>query len=471
VATTQSTVVVKSHEPTTLKPVDQVAPAPLKGEVRIDKLLIDGLDFRVEDNAVTPPMVIPLNGLDVEVRNISSRSPYEDKPIRFSAIVNADKVKLHKRGSQEFENRDLFSQITANGEVSLYPKLHGWAKTSVSGLDLASLQGPAKELGENLTNGVYDSTVDLRFDPTGAVAITPKFTLTDLSLSEPPNGLIYRTLHLPAPLDVAIGAVQGADGSIVIAPPPIKIQMDQKQLPIAQIGGAAGEAVARVILTAITAAPLKAANDVGGLIGLSGGAKPSEEPPTTIPFAPGSIAVGPNQFSDLVPLLKKLHKDDSLTVTIRHELGDGDITIASVRANPTPEQCRNLESQLRSRKAELLQLRASAAGQARAQLVSLGAKAAQPALDHLRAIDRELAGNEESLDQVGELLKPGAARLSERRTRTAALQLATDRMSAIQSVIIAQGISADRVKTVTAKFDPQAGLDGGEIMITAVERK
>jgi hypothetical protein len=460
---------VPTGEPTG-EPVASAAEVKPRGEVRIDKLLIDGLDFRVEDSAVTPPMVIPLNGLDVEVKNISTLSPYEDKPIRFSALVNADKVKLRKRGAttRELEDRDLFSQITANGEVSLYPQLHGWAKTSVSGLDLAALQGPAKQFGENLTAGVYDSSVDLRFDPTGAVAITSKFVLTDLSLSEPPNGLIFRTLNLPAPLDAAIGAVQGADGSIAL---PLNVSLDPKHISYADLGLAAAGGVSQVLVTAIAAAPLKAANDVSGLIGLGGGDKAPENLTTLVSFAPGSSAVGAQQYSQLVPLLKKLHDDQSLTVTIKHTLGMGDIRLSSVRANPSPEQCRNLEAQLRLRKAELLQLRADAAGQARAQLVSLGAESAAAALQHVRAIDRELAGVEESLDQMGDLLRPGAAKLAERRTRSAALQIANDRSASIQSVILAQGISADRVKTVNAQFNPADELDGGQVVITAVHTR
>jgi hypothetical protein len=469
-ASTQTVVVTNLQMPPPPSSVTRAKQTADTGEVRIDKLLIDGLDFRVEDSAVDPPLVIPLNGLDVEVRNISSRSPLEDKPIRFSAIVNADKVKLRKKGAttQAFEDRDLFSQITANGEVSLYPKLHGWAKTSVSGLDLAALQGPARALGEDLRAGVYDSTVDLRFDPTGAIVVNSRFVLTDLSLSEPPNGLIYRTLKLPAPLDVAIGAVQGADGSISL---PLSVSVDPQHISYADLGLAAAGGVSQVVVTAIAAAPLKAANDVGGLLGLPGEKKTAENITSTILFAPGSGAIGADQSAQLAPLLQKLHDDPALTVTLRHTLGGGDIRLAGVRANPTPEQSTALEAALRSRKQQLLQERADTAGQARAKLVSLGSIAAEPTLQHLRSIDRELESTEDSLDQIGELLKPGADRLTERRTRSAALQIASDRLSAIQSAILSTGISPDRVKSINARFNPEDNLDGGEIVITAVEKK
>jgi hypothetical protein len=440
-----------------------------KGEIRIDKLLISGLDFYVEDTAVTPPLVIPLNGLDVEVRNLSSLAPYEDSPIRFSAIVNAGKVNLPKHGSNPpvMEQRDLFSQITANGEVSLYPKLHGWAKTSVSSLDLAALQGAAAQFNETLTAGLYDSTVDLRFDPTGAVVVNSRFTLTDLSLSEPPGGLIYRTLHLPAPLDACIGAVQGADGSIAL---PVNLSVDPKDVSYVSVGTAAAGAVVNVITTAVLAAPQKTLNDFGGIIGL-GGKNAPQDLTTTIPFAPGSAAFGPEQSAAIARLLQELHDDSSLTVTLKQQLGGGDVDLSRVRANPTSEQSASLESQLRSRKAQLLQLRADAAGRARADLVSLGESAAADSLDHLRAIDREIAATDESLDEMGELLKPGADRLANRRTKAAALQIANDRLSAVRAALLAAGVDHDRVKMLSAQFNPSDDKQGGKLVILVVKTK
>jgi hypothetical protein len=454
------------------QPAVEVPPSPPvekpKGDISIDKLLISGLDFRVEDNAFDPPLVIPLNELDVEVRHLSSLCPYEDRPIRFSAVVSADKVKLKKKGTDELEDRDLFSQITANGDVSLYPRLHGWAKTSVSGLELAELDGPARKYGENLTAGLYDSTVDLRFDPDGAIAVTSKFTLTDLSLSEPHDGPIRRLLNLSVPLDVAIGAVQDADGSISL---PVNVSVDPKHISYTDLGLAAAGGVSQVIVTAIAAAPLKAANDVLGMVGIGGGSKQPENLTTKITFSPASAAIGADQTASLTPLLKQLSDDSKLTVTLRNQIGVGDVAIARLRANPTKDQCNALESQLRSRKEELLTLRADTAGRARAQLMSLGSTPAGPVLEQLRAIDRELAATEESLDQVGELLRPGAERLAERRTKAAALEISRQRMKSLQSTLQAAGIAADRIKVINPTFNPAKELDGGVVTLTAVHTK
>ena len=40
------------------------------------------------------------------------------------------------------------------GDVSLYPQPKGWIKTSVSGFDLAELQGEAKQAGVTVVAGV-----------------------------------------------------------------------------------------------------------------------------------------------------------------------------------------------------------------------------------------------------------------------------------------------------------------------------
>src|SRR6185369_1837397 len=85
---------------TTQEIVVQVAratPAPTTrpvGEFRINRLLVTGADVLLEDHAVDPPLRIPINSMDVEVRDLSTNSLYEDRPIRFSAVLGSDKVKL-----------------------------------------------------------------------------------------------------------------------------------------------------------------------------------------------------------------------------------------------------------------------------------------------------------------------------------------------------------------------------------------
>jgi hypothetical protein len=228
--------------------------------------------------------------------------------------------------------------------------------------------------------------------------------------------------------------------------------------------------VSQVIVTALAAEPMKAANGLGGMIGLGGNKQP-QDLTTVIPFPAGSSAMGGGPSAALAPLLKKLKDDPSLTVTLKHLLGTGDVKIAGTRANPSKEQSASLESQLRQRKADLLAMRAQAAGKARALLVSSGAEGADATLQQLRAIDRELSSTEESLDQMGELLRPGAEKQADRRTRAAALRIAADRLEELKGALGIAGISADRIKSISPQFNPADDLDGGEIVIAVVVKK
>jgi hypothetical protein len=487
----QSPSPVPASEPSTQPAIAVVKPV---GEIRIDRLLISGLDVQFDDYALNPPLVIPLNGLDVDVRNISSLAPYEDLPMRFSAIVNAGKVKLRKRESigagiatlfgkaeklvgvkaaaakpPQTEERDLFAQITATGEISLYPKLHGWAKTSVSGLDLAALEGAAKQQGVSLTNGLYDSDVNVRFNPDGSVTTDSKFVLTDLVLSEPSNGPISRFLKLPAPLDAAIGAVQGADGSISL---PVHVEMDPAHISYTEVALAVAGGVSKVLANAVASAPVKVVNDVGSFVGFGGAKKAAQTTIISLPFQAGAIAFEPSATAALSNLLVKMKDDPSLVVTVRHQLGSGDVTKAAERANPSKQQCDSLQEQLRTRKVALLNLRADTAGTAEAELMSKGAAAAEPTLRQLRAIDRDLAGVEDSLDEVCDLLRPGAEKRAQSRTRAAALQIAAVRLAEVKNVLLDAGLPdmKDRVKVIDPRFDP-GDLYDGAVVITVVQKK
>ncbi|HSV12746.1 MAG TPA: DUF748 domain-containing protein, partial [Tepidisphaeraceae bacterium] len=206
---TVATDAVATEPATAPAPAVAVATKPWAGDVRIDQLLISGLDARFEDHSCDPPLVVPLNGLDVEVRDVSTRSLHEPgRPIRFNAIVNGGKVRLPKRGQskvksaeQQYEQRELFSQITVNGSLTLYPQMTGWAKTSVSGLELTALAGPAKRQNVTLRNGTYDSTFEARMKSDGVIETNARLIFTDLSVSEPADGPIAKLLKLPGGLD------------------------------------------------------------------------------------------------------------------------------------------------------------------------------------------------------------------------------------------------------------------------------
>jgi hypothetical protein len=467
---TQPVVVAAAHDKA------PAVPTKPKGELRIDRLLISGLDGRFEDRASNPPLIVPLNGLDVEVRDISTLAFYEDRPIRFSAIVNAAKVRLPKRpegiaggGARQWEERDLFAQITANGKISFYPGLNGWAKTSVSGFELSSLEGVAKQFDVTLTQGTFDSEVDARFNPDGSIDTDAHFRTTDLSLSEPSNGPIERILGLNAPLDIAIAAVQGADGGISI---PVSLQIRGNHISMEDIFLAFPPAIGSVVATAIVSAPVKVVGAGFSVFG-AGPDKKAAEQPVAITFAPGAVALDEAQRNSIAVLLKRLKEKPSLTLTIRHQLGGGDVELAMQRANPSPADCRDMEHQLLAHKAELLRLRADASGQARAQLMSLGETNSAETLDRLKAIDQELARTEDALDQVLELLRPGADRQAARRMRAVALDFGRERLDALKGVALVSRVPhiADRINVIDPQFNPTDDKTGGQLVIAVVEKK
>ncbi len=108
-ASTQPATTQPSSKPAPVQAVAAVVPPPKaaptsrpSNEIRIDHLTVSGLDLLVEDRSVTPPLLMPINSLEVEARGASSLLPYDsDKKIRFNALVGSGKVPLAKHKKAE----------------------------------------------------------------------------------------------------------------------------------------------------------------------------------------------------------------------------------------------------------------------------------------------------------------------------------------------------------------------------------
>jgi transposase-like protein len=415
-------------------------------------------------------LIVPLNALDVEVRDFSNFAPFEDKPIRFNALVNAAKVPVPtKIESKPTESRELFAQASANGMIGLYPTPHGWIKTSVSGLELAALKGAANEAGVTLTGGVFDSTADAKLPGDNTIRTTSKFTFTDLSLSEPPNGPIFKLLHLPAPLDVVIGALQDQEGSITV---PIDMSVKSGKLSASDLVGPAVGAFGSIVVTAIASAPLKAAGGLTDMLGLGGNKKHTPELPIILGFEPGYTGLSAVDQAALSALAQRMNKDKSLTLVIHHDLGGGDLTVANERANPSQQDAKNLAEQLRQQQMETLQQRSALAGTARAELAWGSTSAASTTIEQLRALDQQVAENDDALDRLYGMLRPGADRQAARRTRGACLEYGHERLEAVKHALIAAGLTdMDRVHLASPQFAQVPGDAGGTVVVTLVPKK
>lgn len=454
-----------------------------QAEIRLDRVAVSGIDVIIEDRTTDPTTIVPLKTLDLEVRDISNQMLWTGRPMRFDMLCTADRVPLPPRkgvtstapaSADGLEDRELFSQIVARGQIGMKQLpdgrtiLTGWAKTSVSGFELLGVRGLAKAQQVEIGGGVFDHSTDIRFRDNGLIETRNRAVFTNLSLSEPPNGPLQRIFQLPAPIDVAIGALTAPDGSITLnLPVTIESGEVDKGKLIAPLIGAVGQ----VLGTAIASAPIKAVGGVGEMLNIGGGPKAPEEP-VELTFLPGVATLEPADLQRLAALVERVRRDSRLELQLRHEMSSADVAHAAQRANPPLEDVRVMADRLRRDKAQLLSDRAVLAARARAEFAAQSAEAAE-SVATLRAIDRRLAQIDRSLEQLGELLRPGAETQADRRTRAASLAVAEERFQLIEAALASADIRdlKERIHRTNAQFDPTDLPSGGRVVITVVRSR
>jgi hypothetical protein len=167
-----------------------------------------------------------------------------------------------------------------------------------------------------------------------------------------------------------------------------------------------------------------------------------------------------------------MKKDDSLNLVIHHDLGGGDLTVANERANPSIHDAQNLAEQVRQQQMNALQARSALAGQARAELAWGSSQAASTTIEQLRALDQQVAQNDDAMDRLFGILRPGADRQAARRTRGACLEYGRERLDAVKQALAAAGLTdADRVHFANPQFSQVPGDDGGKVVVTLVPKK
>lgn len=451
-------------------PTPAAIPAPPGPEFKIEKLIVSGGDIVLRDVSVEPALVVPVNALDIEVKGLSNRALVENRTIRFSALVGTDKVELPTRARRgetaqaATELRPLMSQLTASGRLSLYPALDGYAKAAVNGFEMQSLTGEAKALGITLGDGIFDGAFDARFRDGGNLDLKANLVVTDLKMSEQPNGLVQRTLGLSAPIDAVIGLVQDPSGSITL---PVGAKLRAGEVDVGSIVGSVVGGVAQVCVTAIASAPVKLFQ------GLGGGEKEQEpKPPIVLSFLPGDTSLEPSLRSALDSLIIDMKKDENLAVTLTPALSNADVSRAAVLASPTSEQIVEMTGVLRARRMMLMNDRAKGSGQVSAELASGGTSA--QTLESLRSLDRQIVANDDALDRLLDLTRPGADLQAPRRTKATAIDIASARLEAIRSYLAAARIdrAAERISVVNPRFEVDESIEaGGTVVIDQIVKK
>ncbi|MCA8971998.1 MAG: hypothetical protein KDC95_19580 [Planctomycetes bacterium] len=464
--------------------------AASRGDFRLDLLSVDGLDFELEDESVTPPVIAPITSLDLEVKGFTTRALREPLPISFHVFADGGKIELPERAKSglfsgvasaaigvlsgkkdEFkvEPRPFFGELAIQGRMTLVPKPEGFVKSSLDSMELLALRGLAKKAGFEIGDGVLDSGVQVRFLGDKGMEVDSKTTFTYLSLDEPADGPISTYLKLPAPLDTVLFVLQNENGEQVI---PFSFSAPADELGSGNVVGAAVSSVAQVITQAIASSPFRI---VGGVVDLVGGddeKAPDPEAPI-VEFEAGTVdlVTGAETEDALRTAIARLQSDEELVLVLRHVFGSRDLSRAELLANPDPEQARDLAGRLRKKREELLVRRLELAAESDTRLQLEQADLSRDAATALRELDRELARTERALDAVFELLRRGADRRRPGRTKRFALEIAGARMARVRSELVRRGISEERVEIRRARIDAIAGDGRAEVALTTKKRQ
>ncbi len=175
----------------------------------------------------------------------------------------------------------------------------------------------------------------------------------------------------------------------------------------------------------------------------------------------------------LAPLVETMRADSDLVVQVQHRFGRADVERAELLANPRLQDAEELSRGLRWRRAEIGRARGELAAEVRASWGVGDRAAAEAATVRLRALDAESGTVEDALDRALELLKPGAERYREKRTRAAALAIARERIAALRAWFAQQGLDDldARFQSRTPVFEAGPGVQAGTLLAVLRERQ
>jgi len=404
-------------------------------ERSIKRLVVAGIDVTWADRTTTPPLVIPLVGLDLELRGLSSRLLTEKRELSVDLLLQGGVV-----DEPWARPRPVFEELELEAVMSLYPGPVGRVHMQSSALDLTALAGPAAESKVTINDGIMDSRVDLHFRDDGELDVDSRTMFTDLDVEEPPDGPISRFLKLPSPLGTVLFVLRDEDGVITV---PLAFELKADGMSTAEASRVAVATLGRLIARAIANTPFRLVGGITGTVGsvigfgfdfgFGGGEVMGEA--ERIPFYAVSATLPVDVNERIAALVEFMEDEDELRLTLHHEPGVGDVELLKKRANPSPLLAGELAGRMRVRKARLQMERAAAAEKLRAVVASgLYERAASYTLQ-LAALDEEIGRLEQALDALLEVLRPGSAGVAERRTRMMTVEVARLRLDAVVNAL------------------------------------
>lgn len=472
------------------------------GEFSIGKFLVSGIDVRIEDRSADPPTVVPLQDLEFDLRGISSRLFEEERPVRFSLYVESGKVPLREplpgslisglfsdaagvltgagAAERELEERPLFGDLTASGQLAFFPSLRGSVRLGLSAFELEGLRGSAAASGITLDSGMLDARLELDFED-GSLDAFLRAIFTDLVVSEPPDGPIVRYLHLPAPLQTVVFALRNERGELDV---PIGIRLERGGVTAGAIAETAISTFGALVAQAIARAPLRAAGAVTNVASMGGivpwksllpfglGAAAPEPTPVPVSFEPGSTVPSAAELAALEPILRRIQSGEPLGLTLRHEFSARDLERAERIANPSRERCLDIISGVGRRKKEILVAREILAARARLAYETGSEGRAEEIRAEIARLDRELSYLEASFDRAYDLLRPGAERFAERRAREASLAIARERLDRVRDAIAEEFPDMrERLTAMRPQIEAAPDLELGRVVVVPQVQK
>ncbi len=453
-----------------------------KPEIRVDQILVNGIDFVFTDKTSEPVTSIPLKGLDFELRGFATAE--KAGPIRFNAMLTSGEVSLPRKGktktaidsnnltvsqlennsdSLNMEQRILFQELSATGNLILYPKPDGWVKVGLSGMELVNFRGTAGKAGMTLNDGVLDTGVDLRFRKDGTLSTKTQIVFTDLSLTEPPDGFLQKLLALPVSLDTVLFILQDSGGAIKL---PLSFKIGEKGISGGQIAGAAISATTVLIANAVANSPFRIAGTLTSALGIE--EKEQKELETFVfQYTPGVTTLSDEQLQKIETLITHLKKDKKLTAIIRHELGGGDIEYANTLMNPSGSSTIQLVSKLKQDKTELYMERDRLASETKAAYAAGISNWTAEKLQLLYETERKIGLKERAIDDLLERIRAGSAHAAGRRTRDASLAIGKARLEEIAEILLTGDIpeKQERIRFITPRYNETQSDSGGSINI------
>mgnify|MGYP002628497617 FL=1 len=463
-------------------PIPESPSTSPKAELRVDRIFISGADLEFRDETVTPPMVLPLDDLDVVISGFNSRALTEPLPLRLELFAQAAPISLRARheednlllgvmgaavdllslagGDFEMEPRRAFSALEATAKVTLFPAPKGWLQLEVAGVELPNYRGLALASGVDIGDGVVDLGVDVRFLGERGASVDTQVTASYLSLSEPPGGPISTYLKLPAPLDTVLFLLRNENGD-----QEVKLHFNVGEEGAEGLSSAIATTLGLIIGEAIASSPMRL---IGGVLDITGlfDSEPIELPDEVygVTFLAGATESlqSADLLGELAPVLKLLREDALIKIDLQHAFGRADLVRLDLLANPDPAACVELSRALRSERDQIRNERDEVAAQLRTAYALGDLVAVEGGRWTLTNLDADLGRIEDTIDAVLEFLRPGAERRSERRMKVAALLIAQQRLEAVRAALRALPIPSigTRVRLRRPRFS-EPEFDGG----------